>query len=61
MPEKNQTIDLLAAINHERSAHYERYVYDQCERRADGSLLMPAEPALRWETQSEMFYTELPA
>lgn len=57
--EGEQTVERLAAIEHERWAHWQRYVHDQCERQEDGSLVIPAELAERWETQIETPYAEL--
>lgn len=54
-----QTVERLAAIEHERWAHWQRYVHDQCERREDGSLVVPAELVARWETQVATPYAEL--
>lgn len=49
--ESKQTVERLVAIEHERWAHWQRYVHDQCERQEDGSLVVPAELAGRWEIQ----------
>lgn len=57
--EDEQTVERLAAIEHERWAHWQRYVHEQCERQEDGSLVIPAELAERWETQIETPYAEL--
>lgn len=57
--EGEQTVDRLAAIEHERWAHWQRYVHDQCVRQEDGSLVIPAELAARWEAQIETPYAEL--
>ena len=57
--ESKQTLERLAAIEHERWAHWQRYVHDQCERQEDWSLVVPAELAGLWETQIETPYTEL--
>ncbi|MEZ7755378.1 hypothetical protein O5Y58_07680 [Microbacterium paraoxydans] len=54
-----EAVDRLAALEHERWAHWQRYVHDQCERRADGSLVIPAELAERWESQIATPYAEL--
>ncbi|PWR15093.1 hypothetical protein DKT69_12805 [Micromonospora sicca] len=54
-----QTVERLAAIEHERWAHWQRYVHEQCESQEDGSLVIPAELAERWETQIETPYAEL--
>lgn len=57
--ESEQTVDRLAAIEHERWAHWQRYVHDRCVRQEDGSLVIPAELAARWEAQIETPYAEL--
>ncbi|WP_110590416.1 hypothetical protein [Microbacterium suaedae] len=58
--EDEQTVERLAAIEHERWAHWQQFVHDQCERQEDGTLLVPAELAARWQTQIETPYAELP-
>jgi hypothetical protein len=57
--EDDETVDQLAAIEHERWAHWQRYVHDHCERLDDGSLVIPATLAARWAAQIEMTYAEL--
>ena len=52
-------VEQLAAIEHERWAHWQRYVHDQCERQDDGSLVIPAELATRWQAQIETPYAQL--
>ncbi len=44
-------VDALAAIEHERWAHWQRYVHSKAERQADGSLIIPAELVAQWERQ----------
>lgn len=57
--ESDETVEQLAAIEHERWAHWQRHVHRQCERRDDGSLVIPAALAARWETQTKTPYAEL--
>jgi hypothetical protein len=57
--ESMSTVEQLAAIEHERWAHWQRYVHDQCERQDDGSLVIPAELAARWQAQIETPYAQL--
>ncbi len=57
--ESEQLADELAAVEHERWAHWQRYVHDHCERQQDGSLVIPAELAARWEAQIETPYVGL--
>lgn len=42
-------MEKLAFIEHERWAHWQRYVHDKGERQADGSLVIPEELVARWE------------
>lgn len=57
--ESEQTVERLAAIEHERWAHWQQFVHDQCDRQEDGTLLVPAELAARWQAQIETPYAEL--
>ncbi|MEU9616964.1 hypothetical protein AB0D56_36410 [Streptomyces sp. NPDC048209] len=57
--ENHQAIDRLAAIEHDRWAHWQQYLHDQCERRDDGSLVIPAELVSQWEEQIRTPYEEL--
>ncbi|MFD6152310.1 hypothetical protein [Streptomyces sp. NPDC060243] len=57
--ENHRAIDRLAAIEHDRWAHWQQYLHDQCERRDDGSLVIPAELVSRWEEQIRTPYEEL--
>jgi hypothetical protein len=52
-------IEQLAAIEHERWSHWQRYVHSKCVRQPDGSLLLPANLVSRWEKQIKMKYAEL--
>lgn len=56
---KDSLIEELAAVEHERWAHWQRYMHDQCERLADGRLIIPAELVRRWEKQIETPYDRL--
>jgi len=57
--ESNDALDRLAAVEHERWAHWQRYVHEQCRPTADGSLVIPAELVKRWSRQIETPYAEL--
>jgi len=52
-------LEQLAAIEHERWSHWQRYVHSQCIRQPDGSLLLPADLVARWEKQIETKYEQL--
>jgi hypothetical protein len=57
--ESQEVLDQLAAVEHERWAHWQRYVHDQCERQDDGSLVIPHELVQRWEAQIATPYSGL--
>jgi hypothetical protein len=52
-------IEQLAAVEHERWSHWQRYLHSKCVRQPDGSLLLPADLVARWEKQIDMKYAEL--
>lgn len=58
--ESPEVLHRLASVEHDRWAHWQRYLHDQCEARADGSLVIPAELVRRWEQQISTPYTDLP-
>jgi hypothetical protein len=47
----NDLVDALAAIEHQRWSHWQRYMHDQATKQSDGSLILPADLVSRWETQ----------
>ena len=52
-------IDRLAAVEHERWAHWQRYMHSRGTVLADGSLLLPANLIARWERQIETPFNDL--
>ena len=52
-------IEQLAAVEHERWSHWQRYVHSKGVRQPDGSLLLPPDLVSRWERQLNTKYTEL--
>lgn len=52
-------VDQLAAIEHERWAHWQSYMHSKGLREPDGSLSIPANLVGRWERQFELNYDEL--
>jgi len=52
-------IERLAAIEHERWSHWQRYLHSKCIRQSDGSLLMPVQLVQRWEKQLATSYVDL--
>jgi hypothetical protein len=55
----DRLVDALAAVEHERWSHWQRYMHDQATRQADGSLLLPASLVERWETQIKTNFSSL--
>jgi hypothetical protein len=51
--------DALAAIEHERWSHWQRYMHDQAVKQPDGSLLIPTDLVKRWEAQSNTRFMAL--
>ena len=54
-------MDELAAIEHERWSHWQRYMHSKGGRQADGSLVLPAELVERWDRQAATDYHDLSA
>ena len=52
-------VEALAALEHERWSHWQRYLHAQCDRRSDGALVIPAELASRWEVQMSTPFSDL--
>ncbi|ORI28142.1 hypothetical protein [Rhodococcus sp. 1168] len=53
-------METLAALEHERWSHWQRYMHSKCEPAADGSLTIPAELVARWAKQMTTDYGDLP-
>lgn len=56
---RQDVLDRLAEIEHERWAHWQRFVHDSCHEQEDGSLVIPAEVVQRWERQIATPYPDL--
>lgn len=52
-------VEDLAAVEHDRWAHWQRYMHSKGERLPNGSLVLPAELVERWETQIATSYVDL--
>lgn len=57
--ESSEVIDRLASIEHDRWAHWQRYVHAHCQRSEDGSLVIPPDLVARWERQAETPFVDL--
>ncbi|XBB65951.1 hypothetical protein ABFU82_17770 [Nocardioides sp. WV_118_6] len=55
-----QLIESLAALEHARWAHWQRFMHDQGEHFTDGSILLPPDLVQRWERQIATPYPSLP-
>lgn len=55
----NGLVERLAALEHERWAHWQRYMHSKGQRAADGSITLPADLVQRWERQIETPYDQL--
>lgn len=54
-----ELLEPLAAIEHERWAHWQKYLHSQCSKNNDGSLTIPSELVDRWERQLNTPYHDL--
>lgn len=52
-------LEELAAVEHDRWSHWQRYMHDKGQATEDGGLLIPAELVGRWSVQMNTPYAEL--
>jgi hypothetical protein len=56
----NDLLEVLAAVEHERWSHWQRYMHSKCVRHGnEGALLIPADLVKQWEKQIATPYSEL--
>lgn len=55
----SKLVEELAAIEHERWAHWQRFMHEQGQRQADGSLMLPAELVAKWDRLIDTPYAQL--
>ena len=56
----NELLETLASVEHERWAHWQRYMHSRCVAQGDeGALLIPADLVRQWEKQIGTPYSEL--
>jgi hypothetical protein len=55
----DRLMESLAGVEHERWSHWQRYMHSKCERRPDGSLMIPRELVDQWERQLATPYSDL--
>ena len=54
-----EMLEALAAVEHERWSHWQRYLHSQCTQNSDGSLTIPASEVTRWSRQMYTKYLDL--
>ncbi len=54
-----EVLEELAAIEHDRWAHWQDYLQNLCEPQADGSLRIPSHLVERWTRLIETPYSDL--
>lgn len=54
-----ELLEHLAALEHERWSHWQRYMHSKCVLSPDGSLTIPAELVERWTRQLSTPYENL--
>ena len=52
-------LDQLATLEHERWAHWQKYVHSKAIRQPDGSLTIPADLVAKWEHQIKTPFEKL--
>jgi hypothetical protein len=55
----NAAFEALAAIEHDRWSHWQRYMHAKGLRQPDGSLLLPSELVRQWDRQMNTPYSQL--
>ncbi len=57
---EQELIEQLADKEHESWANWQKYLHSLCDRREDGSLVIPAARIRHWEKEIATPYAELP-
>jgi hypothetical protein len=52
-------VEELAALEHQRWAHWQKYVHDRGQRQPDGSIVLPSDLVAHWERQINTQYADL--
>ncbi|MER6970896.1 hypothetical protein ABT304_07575 [Nocardioides sp. NPDC000445] len=58
-PGDQDLIEELAALEHERWAHWQRYLHARCTPGPEGSLIIPASDVRKWAKQMNTSYSDL--
>lgn len=59
MADEAALLEELAAIEHERWAHWQRFMHEQGERQPDGSLVLPHDLVAKWDRLIDTPYAQL--
>ena len=59
MEKREERDEELAKLAHEQWSGWMRYMFRKCERRDDGTLIMPKWAVDRWTRQMNSAYSEL--
>lgn len=59
-PLSDTDLEELAAIEHARWSHWQKYMHSKCEPGPNGCLIIPRELVERWERQANTDYERLP-
>jgi hypothetical protein len=59
MANENDLIEELAALEHERWAHWQRFMHQQGKRQLDGSLILPSDLIEKWDRLIRTPYAQL--
>ncbi|QOT19786.1 hypothetical protein [Paenarthrobacter sp. YJN-5] len=55
----SEALEITAAVEHARWAHWQKYLHEQCSALEDGSLVIPSHLVRRWEQQIATPYADL--
>jgi hypothetical protein len=59
MVEKAILLEKLAAIEHDRWAHWQRFMHEQGVRQPDGTLILPHDLVSKWDRLINTPYSQL--
>lgn len=56
---REELLEELSALEHERWSHWQKYLHSKCKLNRDGSLTIPADLVAHWEKQMATPYAAL--